>query len=304
MAEAKTEPLSKERFLRMSRPVLLALALLVAAGCRHTRLTVALKVDGVLGKDLDRLFELAGAPESLPDRPDGKVVIDFRKEDPDMPAQERLTRALDIIQRSAPPEKGPLFAWRVAALDPELVKSLGLDAPPARDFPLDLDLRSGEPALKVLKTGFDVMQGGGGEQLCVYAIPLGSGIPDAAFTNGIVAEKVKAKLPPAVRKRVSGLLDSLGAPDAEEAKDHVVATNPELAPLTKNMLLEKRKTLNITFGEGTKRLVDLPVNFASGGEFADCHDKILAGGDAFFRDILFPELSGKVAGYKLEQVLF
>jgi hypothetical protein len=289
-----------------SRTLWLGLALLLSAGCRHTRLTVTLKADGVQEQDFRRLIDLSDAPENQLVRKDRKVVIDFR-EDLEPSTRARLTRVLDIIKRSERRKDGPVFAWHVDALDAELAKSLGLAEHPARDYPIDLDVGSGRPGVGVATNGSEREQGMG-RQYCFYEIPLRNALPEDAFTDSVVARKRESSVPGNLLERVRNEFGDLTSRDTDAASKHVVALDPELDPLTQHVLLEKRKTLVILFGEG-KQLARLLWHLDPDEDFgvrdeaiAACYERIRGAREAFYRDLLFPDISGYVESYKFDRV--
>lgn len=284
----------------MSRSTLLLLGVLAVAGCRHPRLTVTFKVNGPNGRDFARLLALTDAPENSVTFDADKAIIDF-KQDLEMPTREGLMKALDTVKRVDQRSKGPFLAWRKPGLEPDLLQALGLEASlGARDFPIKLRVREGSSAIKVRKTVFDALSHEPGDQICVYEIPLDDSLPDSAFKESPELPISASKLSPDLRRRLRAGLDQLRA---EGAADHsqIVALDSELADLTKDMFLEKNEILNIPLGAPSKLYAENVLNTASHGEFAACHQSIVSGGEALLRDLVFPDISGRIKDYSLDQ---
>ena len=107
----------------------------------------------------------------------------------------------------------------------------------------------------------------------------------------------------AARRFMTELIDAQNATNPE-AKTEIVALDPDLAPMTKDMSFFETGKMNV--------MIDVsedagPANFlgtASHSEFAGCYHKILATDGAFYRDLLFPDISGRIKDYNFDQAFF
>jgi hypothetical protein len=151
----------------------------------------------------------------------------------------------------------------------------------------------------------------GDRQYCFYEIPLRNGLPEDAFTDSVVARKRESSVPGNLLERVRNEFGDLTSRDTDAARKHVVALDPELDPLTQLVLLEKRKTLVILIGEGKQLATRLLWHLDPDEDFgvrdeaiAACYEQIRGAREAFYRDLLFPDISGYVESYKFDRVMF